>query len=245
MKRLIVNADDFGAGPDRDAGILEARERGIVRSISAFARAEAPGGDVGLHLDLSEGRPLVEGHRTLVGPDGRFWGKDEARRRALEGRFDPAEVERETEAQLRRFRPRRLDGHQHLHIFGSVSEPIARAAERAGVRWVRRPVDLLDEPSRPQVGLYRKLWEPSAAVYARHGLRWTDHFLGGALTGSLDAARLIAALAAVPEGLTELMVHPGRDGDARVRELEALTHPDVLAEVKRRNIELIAFADLC
>jgi predicted glycoside hydrolase/deacetylase ChbG (UPF0249 family) len=63
MKLLIVNADDFGASPGTNRGIIEAHRRGIVTSTSllvgaagsrdAAARlADAPALDVGLHLDL-------------------------------------------------------------------------------------------------------------------------------------------------------------------------------------------------
>ena len=64
-KRLIVNADDFGQSTGINDGVIEAFERGIVRSTSLMVRwpaaAEAaryakahPDLSVGLHLDLGE-----------------------------------------------------------------------------------------------------------------------------------------------------------------------------------------------
>ena len=65
MKRLIVNADDFGRSPGINRGIIAAHERGIVTSASlmvrwpaaaeaaAYARAQ-PRLSLGLHLDLCE-----------------------------------------------------------------------------------------------------------------------------------------------------------------------------------------------
>ena len=65
MRYLIVNADDLGASPGVDRGILEAHARGIVTSASLMvdtpwsaegaARARAtPALSVGLHIVLPE-----------------------------------------------------------------------------------------------------------------------------------------------------------------------------------------------
>ncbi len=273
MKHLIVNADDLGFTETRDEGIFESCFRGIVRSVSlvatgaGFLRAARrllrhPEIDVGLHLDLTEGAPVAPGHRTLVGPDGRFWGKREARRKALAGELEREEVECETAAQIETLRKaglriRRLDGHQHIHVYGPIAEAVARAASKAGLRWIRRPVESLSDfegleaERRGQLDAYRRLADEAMPIYERQGLRWTEHFIGSVLTGRLDAPRLRAALARVPEGVTELMVHPGRaDQDAgfsgadRERELTALTDPEIPAELARLRIGLISFSDL-
>jgi len=60
--------------------------KGIVTSASMLAYGPAfreavkiakglPKLDIGLHLNLSEGEPLVLGHKTLVNKDGLFWGR--------------------------------------------------------------------------------------------------------------------------------------------------------------------------
>jgi predicted glycoside hydrolase/deacetylase ChbG (UPF0249 family) len=65
---LIVNADDFGASPGVNRGILEAHARGIVTSTSlmveglaardaAQASREAPALGIGLHVDLGRTPP--------------------------------------------------------------------------------------------------------------------------------------------------------------------------------------------
>jgi predicted glycoside hydrolase/deacetylase ChbG (UPF0249 family) len=83
MKWLIVNADDLGASPPRNEGILLAHRQGIVTSTSVLVYAPGfrhalallkahPGLDAGLHLNLSDGDSVVFGHKTFVGSDGRF-----------------------------------------------------------------------------------------------------------------------------------------------------------------------------
>lgn len=266
MKRLIVNADDFGISERRNAGILEAHRRGIVTAVSLLANGsawddalrllrEAPELDVGLHLNLSEGPPLVAGHRTLVDPDGEFHGKAQTRKFAELWRLDPAEIERETEAQIRRlldagFRISHLDGHQHLHVWRAVAEPVARVARSFEIAFVRRPKDRwADAPGVPmrravQAEEYRRRTAECEPTFSEFGLRSTDHFGGSALSGYLTADHLSAILQTLPEGSTEFMVHPGFAEPARERESRVLTDPTLPSLLRERGIELTTFANL-
>ena len=75
-RRLIVNADDFGLTEGVNAGIVEAFEKGILRSASLMANGSAfhdavrlaranPGLDVGCHLMLISGRAVSQPDREL------------------------------------------------------------------------------------------------------------------------------------------------------------------------------------
>ncbi len=85
MKRLIVNADDFGRSAGVDRGIMRAHREGIVTSTTFMANAPGaeiaaalaratPTLDVGVHLVLSYARPLTDPARipSLVRADGTF-----------------------------------------------------------------------------------------------------------------------------------------------------------------------------
>ena len=139
MKRLIVNADDWGLTPGVNRGIVRAFQHGIVTSASllvtgsAFEDAVAlardfPALDVGLHLALVEEQAVLppEALPTLVDKTGRLpRTKGEFFKRALLGRISWDEVEREIAGQIARFqqtglRLSHLDSHQHLHMFPPV-----------------------------------------------------------------------------------------------------------------------------
>src|SRR5437763_15681833 len=83
MKRLIVNADDFGFTRGVNAGILRASESGILTSTTLMANGDAFGEAVamaranprlggGIHLVAVGGRPLapVSGIEALADRDG-------------------------------------------------------------------------------------------------------------------------------------------------------------------------------
>ncbi len=259
MKRLIVNADDLGVGERRNKGVLEAHLRGIVTATSLIANGdalddaiallrEAPGLDCGLHLNLSVGRPVGGWYRTLVGPDGAFHGKEEARRRADAGLFDPEEVEREAESQWRKVTDSgipvsHLDSHHHLHIYGNLFEPVARVARQHGVRFVRVPLEASDGTSRMEA--YR---ERATRVKQEGGV---DAFLGIALTGRMSREGIMDALRGWKEGVTEFMVHPGYadapagfSGPDRKAELRVLVDPELREWIAEAGIELVRFRDL-
>ena len=89
-------------------------------------------------------------------------------------------------------------------------------------------------------------------MFREHGLRFTDSFGGLQFPKVSRVESLRAFVANLCTGTTELMCHPGYPGDGsnpfssteREAELKALTHPEILEEIRRRNIRLIAYADV-
>ena len=83
--RLVVNADDFGLSTGVNRGILEAHAAGVVSSVSVLVNTPgwtdalrrlrdlgpAPGLGVGLHLNLTMGRPVSWGASLAAGRAGR------------------------------------------------------------------------------------------------------------------------------------------------------------------------------
>ena len=76
MKRLVVNADDFGFTPDVNEGIVEAHRNGILTATTLMANgdafddavrlaAEVPTLDVGCHLVLVGGHSLLPGRQEM------------------------------------------------------------------------------------------------------------------------------------------------------------------------------------
>ena len=90
---------------------------------------------------------------------------------------------------------------------------------------------------------------------AAHGCRTTDHFAGFQFTGRFRTEELVRLIAALPDGVTELMTHPGRCTDelraARTRlkesrelELAALTDGETRAALARHGVELTRYREL-
>jgi chitin disaccharide deacetylase len=203
MRRLIVNADDFGLTPGVTRGILDAHRHGVVTSSTVLvtervepdhiAEALDVGLGLGLHVNVTLGTPLTRAP-SLVDASGRL--VRDARRAAAGA--NAKEVEAEVDAQVERFlalvkrAPTHLDSHHHAALYSPVREAFLGAARRLGV-----PVRSEDARAR-------------ASARSR-GLATTDHFFGGSGPGAYwSVHRTLAHLATLPEGVAEFMTHPGR-----------------------------------
>lgn len=236
MLRLIITADDLGIDPQRDEGIFLAHERGAitqaslmvagVSAVTAAAGARARGLALGLHLDLTETPPSAppETVPSLLDAQGQKRGKHGLRAALARGEIDPADVARETRAQIDAFAalvgapPRHVDGHQHAHCAPGLAEVLAPVLAAAGVLTTRIPEQRevhVDDPDAAR--FYRGVSDDAVrarAIYARHGIGTTDAFVGLDLMGfASDATRLREAVRAhAADRSVELMCHPGLVG---------------------------------
>lgn len=224
-----MNADDLGYSTRRDAGILSAFKLGALSSaslivngatsVSAARAARMAGLPVGLHLNLTEGKPLTT-VKHITNTQGallykmQFWHLKKCQKVL-------ADIYLETSAQLERFKelmgeyPTRVDGHQHAHVARHVPETIAPLLREKGVRYVRIPdqdpddLTWLDARARRRYETRYVYAVAARLVYAQHGFKSPLCFVGLGMSGSqLTMARLSSCLAKC-NGSTELMVHPG------------------------------------
>jgi hopanoid biosynthesis associated protein HpnK len=183
VRRLIVNADDFGFTAGINRAIVRAHTHGIVTSTTLMANGRAfddavrsaatvPRLSVGCHVVLIDGVPVLRAEQLpsittsdSSGPRFRDGLKFFAAR-ALAGRLNPHEIEIEVCAQIRKLQSAgvnvsHVDTHKHTHLFPAVLRPLLRAAQACGVHAVRNPFG----PSKPL---------KSSALLARPGL-WTRY----------------------------------------------------------------------
>ncbi|MBK5940705.1 carbohydrate deacetylase [Halochromatium roseum] len=276
--RLIVHADDLGLSESVNAGILEAHQDGLVTASSIMANGTAfddavrccratPSLDLGIHLTLTEERPLCDPADipSLVDDDGRLHRHAvDFTRRYLSGRIASAEVAAELDAQVRRVLDTglpvsHLDSHQHLHLLPQVWEIAAGLARRYHIPAIRCPLEPLKLSmfSRPRL-LSRAA---QLVVLNRFAVRHRDdpmvlakHFRGFFFGGRLTASRLVGLLQRLPaSGVCELMCHPGqRDlsgeyshwGYQWEKELAALKYPLARRLLDDYGIALTSYADL-
>ena len=267
-KRLIVNADDFGFTHDVNEGIVEGHRRGILTATTLMANGaafedavrragEVPSLDIGVHLVLVGGHSVLDGERPLPASVGELI-------RAVAGRRIP--VYDELAAQVRRIaaagiRPTHLDTHKHTHLLPPVLDAVARIAHEFGIPWVRRPFDFpitaagVPWSQRAISTAFNVVRRRFLGRLAARGCRTTDHFAGFQFTGRFRTEELVRLIAALPDGVTELMTHPGRCTDelraARTRlkesrelELAALTDGETRAALARHSVELTRYREL-
>lgn len=224
---------------------------------------------VGCHLTLVDGCPLsAASELPTLAPGGRFrrtWS--EFIRDAVLGRIRLHEIEREVTAQVQRLaeagvRVTHLDSHKHVHAYPPIFALVAHVARQFGVRTVRVPYEtpgfaILRRYARHGVARRQALANLALGPWAArdrrllelHGLPPPPRFFGRALTGVFTRAALHALLKSVPDGTSELMMHPGYQDAAlnevptrlrgqRETEVELLTDPATRAVVARAGLTL-------
>lgn len=270
-KTLVVNADDFGFTRGVNEGIVHAHRNGILTATTLMANGDAfshavelaqqtPTLEVGCHFVLvGDGHSLLPPYRSLPRSVTQLAAA------IYTGRV---RIEEELEAQLRRItsagiRPTHMDTHKHTHLLPPVLRAMVRVAGRYGVRYIRRPFDLPMGAARLPIPWTRRqtahgmqlLKERFRRILLESDFQATDFFAGFQMTGSYQTRDLLELLEKIPDGVTELMTHPGfldRELEAartrlkisRVRELEALCAPEVKQAVERLGIRLSGYRAL-
>lgn len=192
MRKLIVNADDFGFTRGVNAGVIRAFEEGILTSATIMANGDAfddavklaranPGLGIGCHLAVVGGRPVAQASEvsSLVDDDGRLPRTlTELMKMLMRKRVRVEAIEREFGAQVERvvragITPTHLDSHKHSHTHPVVMKALARVATEFGIPCVRNPFESVFAPARTGSAararrpVYLKQYALSAAIAPR------------------------------------------------------------------------------
>jgi chitin disaccharide deacetylase len=184
VRRLIVNADDFGFTYGVNRAVIEAHTHGVVTSSTlmangpAFAEAvqlakESPRLSVGCHVVLIDGEPILSASQlpalTKDNHSAHFQdGLKMFATRALAGRIKAEEITAEASAQIRKLQAAgiavsHVDTHKHTHLFPQILRPLLRAAAECGVGAIRNPfgprLPLRTDQLLARPGLWRRYAE--------------------------------------------------------------------------------------
>ncbi len=273
MISLIINADDLGCNAERDRGILKAFTDGIVTSasllangpsfVTAAAQSKAAEMPVGVHLNLADGTTLTGPIKGLTDERGQLPGKQELRRCLVEGGCDPGAMRRELAAQVEQLfnaglHPDHLDCHQHSQLYPCLTAMTTDLAREYNIPAMRNacPGEIAEEDPKGELGkevtLYRRLAQAAHATITGAGVSTPHGLWGMPLLNRLDTIRLCHLLGRLPEGVWELMTHPGYpfeqggpfDGPQRLEELQALLSAEAREIIVRRRIRLCSFGEL-
>jgi len=280
VKTLIVNADDFGRSPGVSHGILLAHRQGIVTSTTVMVNQPGierqlpealacQGLGIGLHLVFTAWRPVLPAQEIpgLVDGDGFFLEQHVLWARAEQ--IPIGQLRSELRAQVKRFialagrAPDHLDCHHFVHLYPPFFQVYADLAAELDLP-LRVPFPPETDFTRAARtlpflegfphDLVRAMVVTDSALVRARGLRHPVRFLGTFFGKEAHTVEFLRGLlAALPDGISELMCHPGYVDsnldsssyrEERQSELALLTDPAIQDTVRALGIELGTFADL-
>jgi predicted glycoside hydrolase/deacetylase ChbG (UPF0249 family) len=289
MRKLIVNADDFGFNREVTDGILECHKNGCVTSTTLMAHMPAaeyaveqskkfPNLSVGIHLAINTGRPLSDPKKipALVDSDGNFKSSSEIVRLAKRCRLPIEQVQREFTAQVERFlsfgiTPTHCDGHQHITVNPQPLIAMMRVIKKYNIKRMRtyRGLYRLDKTCNFKFSNLLEMLRintvraPKSTYYELlhrflqlRGYRLPDMKCGfykvvSSSPLNYDLNGWAALLKNLPDGVCELVVHPGLPSSdpmdreefrkVRVLEYELLSSPRTKKLCEEFGVELVNF----
>lgn len=230
MRCLIVNADDFGLDDETVDWTIKGFESGKISSATIMAGMPAtqraveyamshPQFSFGVHLCLVDEKPLCAPTkiRSMINPKtGRLWPTRQFIIRNFLGLVKVEDIKTEMKAQIQSLKAMGLnishvDGHGHNHrLPRSIKALKELQAEGVIGAKVRRCQDLfVDKP-----GLLSKVINGPMQKRLDVSFKMTDHFLMAA-GHTQDEKWFSKAVATLPDGVTEIGIHPGKTEDWR------------------------------
>lgn len=279
LRYIIINADDFGRYAEINRAVEEGLVHGCLRSATVMPGGAAFAGAIdiarrheelglGVHFTLVDGHPILppEEIPSLVGSEGDFLPDHTALlKRYLKGGVNLEEVRRELAAQLQKIEATgipisHVDSHQHMHTLPGIIDIVLDLAARAGIRAVRTPRTPLFAGAFGGLGqLVGRLGLSTLARLAackahRRGLLTPDNFAGIVAGEAVSEGELLHLIAHLPQGTTEVMMHPGMKNDVLQEdsgwqhdfeaELAAILSPRVGEALRKAEVEPVNFRHL-
>jgi hopanoid biosynthesis associated protein HpnK len=271
LRRLIVNADDFGRSRSINDAVIRAHKEGILTTASLMVNEPAfeeavtlakanPALGVGLHLTLLCGHSslaaeqipgLVNGNREFTNNPGgagfRYFFRRELRK----------QLRAEIHAQFQKFRDTGLpldhvNGHLHLHLHPTIFSILMEDAAQLGIERLRLTFDPFLLNLRLASGhffyralhatIYHLLSARARPLLEQRKIQHTRRVFGLLQNARVDETYINRLLPCLPVGDSELYSHPSLD--EFINEFQALISPRIRDQVEKLGIKLIRYQDL-
>jgi hopanoid biosynthesis associated protein HpnK len=271
VRRLIVNADDFGCSHSINAAVIRAHREGILTTASLMVNEpgfdeavrlakENPKLGVGLHLTLLQGHSALPPEKIpgLVNARGEFSespvgvGMNYFFKRNLH-----EQLRAEIHVQFEKYHSTGLtldhvNGHLHLHLHPVIFKILMEGSEQLRIRHLRLTRDCLARSLKISRGhlfykishsaIFEFLSSRARKPLAQKKIRHAQITFGLLQDSRVDEKYILKLLPELPPGDSELYSHPSL-GEFKP-EFDALVSPRVKEQIKKLGIELIRYQDL-
>lgn len=283
MKKLIINADDFALHTLVNQSIIQAHQYGILTSTSILANGNSfdeavrlasanPSLGVGVHLCLVGGLPTLSPPQTvptLIDPcTGNLYSNYILfTKKYLTGQISKQDIYHELSLQVKKvvasgINITHVDSHQHMHMLPGIDDIAVQICRENNLSKSRVSYEQPFFTGGYPFTLGRYLGKFALSFFSFLAARnfkaakfkYPKHFYGMLAGGNMQEKYLLNIIDNIPEGTSEIMLHPGLDKPTLVQDLgfdynwqleyEALISSKVKEKISLNGIKLISFKDL-
>lgn len=236
MKKLIINADDFGLSKGNNEAIKQGFLSGVITSTSLLTNTEGfinateeilpqiSDIDLGFHFNLMEGKSLTKSP-LLSNADGTFnnsYGQlilkstQKDFLNAIE-----AEFRLQIEKMLKYAQPSHVDSHVHTHAIPNIFKLVSKLAQEYGIKYIRTqkelPYFVAEKSFNTKFALniiknilLNTFTAENVNLLKNNNFKTNDYFIGVLYTGFMDEKAILEGLKKIEKdnSVTEIIFHP-------------------------------------
>lgn len=266
MKKIIINADDFGYSRANNLAIQRGTQSGVITSTSLMANMDGfehaveevlptLQADVGVHLNIIEGKSLTN-QSMLCDKNGNFNNSYGALiLKSLNGEF-LKQVETEFRAQIEKVlaytKVSHIDSHVHTHAIPAIFEKTTELAKEYEIPYIRtqgeKPYKVKEKPVDKRFcinTIKNALLNTFSFINKKGDIKTNDNFIGVLYTGNMDENAILEGLKKIQsDSVTEVIFHPNLDEDKKdnYREFLITQNPNLKQEIEDLGFELTSFS---
>ena len=267
MKKVIINADDFGISREANLAIKEGYEKGIITStslivnMSAFEHAifeilpTSPNLDVGFHFNIIEGKSLTN-QTLLCDKNGVF---NQSYGQIIIKSFNKKflkQVEIEFRAQIEKAlshtKISHIDSHVHTHAIPNIFKLVSKLAKEYNIPYIRTQKEV------PYI-VWKKSFNIKFPINIIKNIllnlfslinkteKTNDFFIGVLYTGYMDESSILKGLSKIKKDntITEIIFHPTIDETKKnnYREYLIIKNPSFKEQLQNLGFSQSTFYD--
>lgn len=247
MKRLIINADDYGLCESVNRGILECYVHGLVSDLSFIINPDCFGLSVkmlkdagvdsaGVHFNLTIGKPYHSRTSSLTDNDGNHLTSQDLFIRYITGKLKDNDIYEELKYQFdvlsdSGLKVSHFDSHQNIHLIPQIFKQILKIKENYRLSIpIRRPSEKIVHPLQSKLSNLKRMiilnqltWLIPKSPHGDHKIQTIGGDFFNNTQSAIVFARVIHQVIKQEQSIFEIAVHPGYYSDT-ILTYDSYTH---------------------
>lgn len=236
MKKIIINADDFGHSKENNEAIKQGFLSGVITSASLIANMDGfedavhqvnnyiPNIDLGFHFNIVEGKSLTNCN-LLCDKDGYFNNSYINLILKSADKNFTEQLEQEFRAQIEKVltyhKISHIDSHMHTHAIPNIFKMILKLSKEYNIPFIRTqkevPYIVLKKSFSVNYAiniikniLLNYYTQINVKELKKTEIKTNDYFIGVLYTGNMDESTIINGLRKIKHNnsVTEIIFHP-------------------------------------